>query len=270
LLQATKLTTEIALEDAGLNWSQVSRIVLVGGSTHMPAVRKMLKETSGIQPEPGVNPVVAVALGAAIYAQMLETGESFKAIHQKDAAETTSAPAELPASQSSRLKSVVSGSAVERSDRTDSATDGMSRPTVKFVTAHGVGVKVHSKGRSRNEVLIPKNSRVPVKVTRRFITAGDASGSKSVSITITQGDAPDVELIEVLGTGRIGLPVSEAPGNPVDVTMEFDGQGRLHTRATYVKTAQDVAMTLDVRDGLREDEVRAYRDLMQRNGFGHS
>lgn len=80
LLQATRLTTEMALEDAGLEWSDISRIVPVGGSTLMPSVRRMLTRVSGMTLDVGVNPVMAVSLGAAIYAQIVESGQEVKTI----------------------------------------------------------------------------------------------------------------------------------------------------------------------------------------------
>jgi hypothetical protein len=52
--------------------------------------------------------------------------------------------------------------------------------------------------------------------------------------------------------------------------MEFDSQGRLSTRAVYVRTAQDVTMTVDVRDALHEEQVQAYRKLLEHSGFARA
>jgi hypothetical protein len=75
-------------------------------------------------------------------------------------------------------------------------------------------------------------------------------------------------LAEVLGTGRIDLPQHhEQSGNPVDVTMEFDSQGRLHARAVDVRTGSQIVMTVDVPGGLRHEEVVVYRQFMEQSGF---
>ena len=63
-----------ALSDAGLSMSQVDKIILVGGSTRIPAVQEAVKNFTGKEPSKGVNPDECVAMGAAIQAGVL-TGE---------------------------------------------------------------------------------------------------------------------------------------------------------------------------------------------------
>ena len=63
-----------ALEDAGLSISQVDKVILVGGSTRIPAVVEAVKNFTGKEPSKGVNPDECVAIGAAIQAGVL-TGE---------------------------------------------------------------------------------------------------------------------------------------------------------------------------------------------------
>jgi len=60
-----------AFEDAKLSHSEISRIVMVGGPTRMPLVRKMVGEVVGKEPESGVDPMEAVAMGAAIQAGII-------------------------------------------------------------------------------------------------------------------------------------------------------------------------------------------------------
>ena len=72
LLQRTEDTTELVLQQAGIEVGQLDEIVLVGGSTHMPAVWKMLERVSGRAPSRTVSPEEAVAQGAAIHAAILE------------------------------------------------------------------------------------------------------------------------------------------------------------------------------------------------------
>jgi len=56
---------------AGLNWNEIDRVLLVGGSTRMPAVQLMLKSLSGLEPDCSVSPDEAVAHGAALHAGLL-------------------------------------------------------------------------------------------------------------------------------------------------------------------------------------------------------
>ena len=68
LLERTAYTSRQLLSAAGLQWKEVNRILLVGGSTRMPMVARMLKELTAIEPDRMVNPDEAVARGAALYA----------------------------------------------------------------------------------------------------------------------------------------------------------------------------------------------------------
>jgi len=63
-----------ALSDAGLNASQVDEVILVGGSTRVPVIQKIVREFFGKEPSKGVNPDEVVAVGAAIQGGVL-TGE---------------------------------------------------------------------------------------------------------------------------------------------------------------------------------------------------
>ncbi len=82
LLERTAYTTRQLLAAAKLQWKDVSRLLLVGGSTRMPMVGEMLRELSGIEPDHSVNADEAVARGAALYAAYLlnkESGEAAQA-----------------------------------------------------------------------------------------------------------------------------------------------------------------------------------------------
>jgi molecular chaperone DnaK len=71
LLDRTAFTTRATIRAAGLQWSDVQRVLLVGGATRMPAVGAMLRELSGREPDMSVSPDEAVAHGAALHAGFL-------------------------------------------------------------------------------------------------------------------------------------------------------------------------------------------------------
>ncbi|BCJ88605.1 molecular chaperone DnaK [Effusibacillus dendaii] len=74
LVESTLGPTRQALSDAGLSASQIDKVILVGGSTRIPAVQEAIKKLIGKEPTKGVNPDEVVAVGAAIQAGVL-TGE---------------------------------------------------------------------------------------------------------------------------------------------------------------------------------------------------
>jgi molecular chaperone DnaK len=72
LLERTKHPFERAIKDSGIPVEKIDHIVLVGGSTRMPAVQDLVKELTGKDPHRGVNPDEVVAAGAAIQAGVLK------------------------------------------------------------------------------------------------------------------------------------------------------------------------------------------------------
>ncbi len=72
LLDACKGPFEQAIRDAGLTKHKIDHVIMVGGSTRMPAVTELVRELSGKESHKGVNPDEAVAIGAAIQAGVLK------------------------------------------------------------------------------------------------------------------------------------------------------------------------------------------------------
>ncbi|GIF65253.1 chaperone protein DnaK [Asanoa ishikariensis] len=72
LLDRTKGPFEQAIKDAGVKVADVDHVILVGGSTRMPAVTDLVKQLTGKDPNKGVNPDEVVAVGAALQAGVLK------------------------------------------------------------------------------------------------------------------------------------------------------------------------------------------------------
>ena len=71
LVEKTMEPTRKALADSGLSISEVDKVILVGGSTRIPAVQEAIKKFTGKEPHKGINPDECVAIGAAIQAGVL-------------------------------------------------------------------------------------------------------------------------------------------------------------------------------------------------------
>ena len=74
LIQATITPCKQAIKDAGISASEIDEVILVGGSTRIPAIQNIVKEFFGKEPSKGVNPDEVVAIGAAIQGGVL-TGD---------------------------------------------------------------------------------------------------------------------------------------------------------------------------------------------------
>ena len=76
LLERTKIPFHNVIKDAGVKVSDIDHVVLVGGSTRMPAVADVVRELTGKEPNKGVNPDEVVAVGAALQAGVIQGDRS--------------------------------------------------------------------------------------------------------------------------------------------------------------------------------------------------
>ncbi len=227
LLQRTQDTTELVLQQAKVDPKDLTEVVLVGGSTYMPSVERMMKEICGRSPTRDLRPEEAVAQGAAIHAAILEARENRESA--------------VGAAITKRLQ------AVQMSD----------------VNSHSLGVKVsdpEQRGRKINHIMIPRNSAVPHKVTQRFATNSD--NQKTIHVYILEGDARDPDACSLIGDFRIlDLPPNLPAGSPVEVTYSYDANGRVNCEAREL-TGNRVAKTEIVRDmGLTDQNLDAFSSL---------
>jgi molecular chaperone DnaK len=199
----------------------VQRIVPTGGSTRMPAVMKLLEQMSGKPVELSVPVDDAVAMGAAIHAAIIE-------FHNQD--RLTEYSAEVAAK--------------------------LGRIHTSDVAAHALGliIKDHLTLEYRNDVIIPKNSRLPASISKTYQTA--VNGQQSIVMQIVQGDAPHPEACITLGQFRVtGLPAGRPAGAPVKVTFSYDAKGRVHITALDVQTGQTMTTEMARSGGLDAQTV---------------
>ena len=71
LVERTLLTVQLLLDDANVRWDQLTRLILVGGSTRMPMIRRELERSSSMTLDRSLSPDEAVSHGAALYAGMI-------------------------------------------------------------------------------------------------------------------------------------------------------------------------------------------------------
>ncbi|MEX0676749.1 MAG: Hsp70 family protein [Pirellulales bacterium] len=227
LLQRTADTALLVLEQADVKSAELDAIVLVGGSTLMPKVPRMLKELLGKDPYQGLSPHTAVAQGAAIHAAILEAkfrGESSKIAE--------------------RLRKLLSNVKQEE------------------VNSHGLGVEARNPktGKTVNHVMIPRNSRLPVEVARTFATS--EPNQQRVNIKVIEGDAPDPAACSLLGNCRIsGLPENLPKGAPIEVVYAFDASGRVRVRARDKTGGKEAQIEIERRSGLSAGQLNAFTAL---------
>lgn len=229
LLQRTIDTADLVMEQAKVKPGDLDAIVLVGGSTLMPAVGKALKQLTGIEPYRGLSPHTAVAQGAAIHAAILESKGR--------------------------------GDSSEMSDRVRKRLSGVKQDDVN---SHGLGVAARNPktGKMRNHVMIPRNSTLPIEAHQTFATI--EANQQRVSIQVLEGDAPDPAACTLVGKCRItDLPKDLPKGSPIEVTYAFDHSGRIRVTARDKTGGQAATIEIERRGGLSESQVDALTTLAE-------
>ncbi|HVS39348.1 MAG TPA: Hsp70 family protein [Gemmataceae bacterium] len=219
LLIRTKLTTQQLLRRAGLSWDQVDRVLLVGGSTHMPMTRNMLEDLSGKPPDQSLAVSEVVARGAALHA-------GITAAHRNDSL----GPMEAAAAEAL-------GEVVEIN-----------------VNAHGLGIEVKQAEERINDVLIPKNTQLPTAASRVYYTVAEAQSK--VRVKVLQGEARQPGACISIGECWIdGLPSSLPKGAPVQVRYGVGSNGLIDVMALDMTSGRMARTTIHRSSGLLDEEI---------------
>lgn len=142
LLTRTRLTVQQVMKQANIGWEKIDKVLLVGGSTHMPMTREMVRELSGKEPESNLAVSEVVARGAALHCGFLQNRD-----------------AESLAKKTNQ--------------------DGVVEIQVN---AHSLGVEVRAQNRRVNDVIIPKNTQLPSGGTRVYHTVKPDQKSVRVKV----------------------------------------------------------------------------------------
>jgi molecular chaperone DnaK len=210
LLAEMKEKMTDVLAAAGVAPGQVGVVLAVGGSTRIPAVRELVKDTFGQLPDTSVRPDEAVALGAALFAagRQMELG----------------------------------GALVME----DNAREYLERMRVNDVAAHSLGISVFDTrhhGRAVMARLLPRNTALPVEAARSFYTM--RPGETRIIVPVLEGEEPDPDLCRRIGEVIIdGLPPGRPEHQRVDVVMRLDRDGILKMSATDVASGRAAATTI--------------------------
>jgi molecular chaperone DnaK len=228
LLQRTKDTSELVLQQAKVDPRELDDVIMAGGSTYMPVVEQMLKEVCRREPSREVIPEEAVAQGAAIHAAILEAKE-------------TGGRGRLGKTVVDRLRAV-------------NTTD---------VNSHSLGVQITDPtdaARKSNFIMIPKNTAIPYQVNQRFVTT--TPNQTRIHIYVLEGEAADPDACTRIADFQItGLPSGLPSGSPVDVTYSYDSNGRIQVTAVELTGKRQANIEIIRSQGLDNQGVDAFQQI---------
>jgi molecular chaperone DnaK len=223
LLTRSRLTVQQLLAQAKKSWDQIDRILLVGGSTHMPMTGRMLRELSGQEPDHSLAVSEVVARGAALHAGIA-------------AARPDAGPCAL----------------------SDAARADLGQIVEVNVIGHSLGVEVKHRGERISDIVIAKNTQLPASATRTYHTV--AEGQRRVRVNVLQGEARQAEACIPVGECWIeDLPAHLPSGAPVEVRCGCAHNGIVEVFAQDVTSGAAVRARLERTGGLSEEEIERER-----------
>ena len=271
-------TCQEALQLSGLRTGEIDHLVLVGGTTRVPAVARRVQEFFGQRAVAGVNPDEVVSVGAAIF------GESITRQIQAPAPSTfphmgsdddswLEALDEEPGGPSGTNPGVPTGAydpelatqALEQHGQQQpppvpqqkqqrqqkQQKQQVAAPLLIDVTPHALGVATVG---GVMDIIIERNGALPLQRTRYFSTARD--DQTRVVLPIYAGNSRRIE-----DNGQLGvLELTEIPPGPredvqIEVTFEVDTSGMLSIRATDMRTGLNQVARLNIAGQAEIDET---------------
>jgi molecular chaperone DnaK len=232
LIARTDILLEVALEEAGLKPSEIDKVLLVGGSTRIPSVRRRLEKMFGSPPETTVNVDECVALGAALHAGLTTLREK---------------PDAVPAGISAGLRDINLRDVCNHSYGTICAP--VDKETGRRVIA--------------NHIILRKNTPLPCEQTQTFYTVSE--GQTDLTVTITQGEDSAVEYVNKIATHKFELPPNRPAERPIKVTYRYDVNQRMHCSFHDIESDRvlEVDFCLDQNGLMSPSDVKQKAEQLQ-------
>ncbi len=217
LLDRTRFTTVQTLNAAGLQWSDITRVLLVGGSSRMPMVREMLRQVTGQEPDTSAAADEAVAMGAAIHAGNILA---------------------LSAGNPPSFQ-------------------------IRNVNSHSLGVIGMDPATRlpRVGVLIPRNTKLPARIRRKFKT--QKNNQRSLLVQIVEGESSSPDNCTFIGCCKIpDFPPNLPAGTEVHVIFQYSPDGRLKVEVQIPEANTEISQEFTRENNLSKTLLDGWRQYI--------
>jgi molecular chaperone DnaK len=217
LIAQTEMRVETAMDSLNLTPEDMDEVLLVGGSSRVPAVKSSLKRLFGREPSEAVNLDEAVALGAAIYAGLRADQRNLKPMQREK----------------------------------------LSTVSVVDVANHYYGtVAMHHDEELHTEalrvsIIIPKNSQIPCSKTQVFYTRVESQKFVRCSVTQSADEESDPDFVNMIMDEQLGpLPPGRPPQQPIEITYSYDLNQTMHVKFRDVNSGHTYEKSLELTNKL--------------------
>jgi molecular chaperone DnaK len=261
-LDLTFAVCQEALSIAGLPGSAFDKVILVGGSTRIPLVRRRVEQFFGRPPLDRVNPDEVVAVGAAIQAAALTDARPRRDIPPAPVPGARNPPLMADAAEdliddevtlSTDMTALLAEREKRSSQRPMPAAD--AAPVLVDVTPRALVVETAGGWR---DVVVQRNAKIPCERTRAFTTSTD--GQTVVRVRVAQGEEATFGNNTFLGEVELsGIRPARRGEVTIQVRFEVDESGTLQVFATDLSTGREAYAMLQLVGIAGADSVAAMR-----------
>lgn len=256
LLDRTIALTQDMIKEAGKKGyapDSIDEILLVGGSSKMPQVEKIIKETFNKDPKM-FDPDEAVAKGAAIFASK---ENEYNILLDELAAATGQDKKKLKddiESGKTTAAAVASAAGAPIAARRLMSSEGIK---IKNVSSRSFGtIALNNNGEEKLFNIIFKNDSLPKESTQSFYPSAD--GQKDIRIRVLENLSSDAEIDPSLGSdigeAQLTLPPGINKSTVINITFKLNTAGLLEIKATETKENTSVESKFEVKEDLGEEE----------------
>ncbi len=239
----------------------IDEFLLVGGSTFMPQVERMVN--AEFAAELGITPKrqdanMAVAKGAAIYGNIKAIQDAFKKMVEEEKEKKPDKPTEVIEEETKqKLK--------KRFTLQAGKVDEIIHTVIRTVASKSIGIRVlNAEDKPVCYNLIQKQTPVPCSHTEQFpVSEANATTLPfSVYFNNINDMVAELDKCDLLGEAEMKLDPGLPKGAPIDVTFSLDENGRLQLSAKDVTTGKELSHEFQVANALSQEEVEKQKEIV--------
>lgn len=221
LIAQSEMTCENVLDEANLTIDDINEVILVGGSTRMPCIKRSVEKVFKKKPKTFGNPDEAVALGAALFVAYKADPSSLTPLQQK---------------------------AVSKVNIADVATKFFGTSILEFDDEKNQHQMI-------NDIIINKGEKLPCSVTKDYVTVSDGQTSINCTVNESNVEETDPDFVKRIWEGNLDLPEGRPAGQKVQVTFSYDENQTMKCSFLDISSNKKTEIDLTINNKSSKSEV---------------